>query len=125
MLLRCDGAPEVCGAIRDAFGAALSRENMPITSSAPRADIYIVVSAAAVDGQVQQQFGATFVTRNYTISVELEAPKLESAPSAPQARTFSADLRVGRERVNENARLVAMDTLQKIRDFWTSRRSAE
>lgn len=125
VLLRCDGAPEVCGAIRDAFGAALSRENMPITSSAPRADIYIVVSAAAVDGQVQQQFGATFVTRNYTISVELEAPKLESAPSAPQARTFSADLRVGRERVNENARLVAMDTLQKIRDFWTSRRSAE
>jgi hypothetical protein len=110
--------------VRDAFGSALEREGMPLTSSAPRADIYVVVSATAVDGQVQQQFGTTFVVRNYAISVELEAPKMESAPSAPQARTFSADLRVGRERVNENARLVAMDTVQKIRDFWTRRRSA-
>ncbi len=125
VLLRCDGAPEVCGAVRDAFGAALERQNMALTSSAPRADIYIVVNATAVDGQVQQQFGTTFVTRNYVISVELEAPRLESAPSAPQARTFSADLRVGRERVNENARLVAMDTVQKIREFWTRRRSAQ
>jgi hypothetical protein len=124
VLLRCDGATEVCGAVRDAFNAALERENMPLTSSAPRADIYIVVGATAVDGQVQQQFGTTFVTRNYVINVELEAPKMESAPSAPRERTFSADLRVGRERVNENARLAAMDTVQKIRDFWNRQRSA-
>ena len=97
---------------------------MTLTSSAPRADVYIVVNAAALDGQVQQQFGTTFVVRNYSISVELEAPKMETAPGAPPSRTFSADLRVGRERVVENARLVAIDTVQKIREFWTRRRSA-
>jgi len=55
--------------------------------------------------------------------VELEAPRFDAAPVAPEGRTFSADLRVGKERVNENARLVANDTVEKIREFWTRRRS--
>jgi predicted Ser/Thr protein kinase len=124
VLLRCDGALEVCGAVRDAFSSALERERMSLTSSAPRADVYIVIAATAVDGQIQQQFGTTFVVRNYSITVELEAPRMESAPTAPASRNFSADLRVGRERINENARLVASDTVQRIREFWTRQRSA-
>ena len=124
VLLRCEGAPEVCGAVRDAFGPALDRERMPITSSAPRADVYIIVNATALEGRVEQQFGTTFAVRTYAITVELEAPKMESAPTAPQSRTFSADLSVGRERVAEQARLVAMDTVQRIREFWTRRRAA-
>ena len=123
VLLRCDGAAEVCSAVRDAFASALQREKMAVTTSAPRADVYIVVNAAALDGAVQQQFGTTFVVRNYTIDVELEAPRFDEGPAAPQGRTFSADLRVGTERVNENARLVAIDTVAKIREFWTRRRS--
>ena len=122
VLLRCDGAAEVCTAVRDAFGPALQREKMTVTTSAPRADVYIVVSASALDGSVQQQFGTTFVVRNYSIAVELEAPRFDAAPAAPEGRTFSADLRVGKERVNENARLVANDTVEKIREFWTRRR---
>ena len=123
VLLRCDGAAEVCSAVRDAFASALQREKMAVTTSAPRADVYVVVNAAALDGAVQQQFGTTFVVRNYTIDVELEAPRFDEGPAAPQGRTFSADLRVGKERVNENARLVAIDTVEKIREFWTRRRS--
>ena len=123
VLLRCDGAAEVCSAVRDAFASALQREKMAVTTSAPRADVYIVVNAAALDGAVQQQFGTTFVVRNYTIDVELEAPRFDEGPAAPQGRTFSADLRVGKERVNENARLVAIDTVVKIREFWARRRS--
>jgi serine/threonine-protein kinase len=123
VLLRCDGAPEVCAAVRDAFASALQREKMAVTTSAPRADVYIAVNAAALDGAVQEQFGTTFVVRNYTIGVELEAPRFDDGPAAPQGRTFSADLRVGKERVNENARLVAIDTVAKIREFWTRRRS--
>ena len=125
VLLRCDGAVEICGAVRDAFGSVLERQSLPLTSNAQRADVYIVVSATALDGQVQQQFGTTFVVRNYTIAVELEAPKMEMTPGAPPSRTFSADLRVGRERVNENARLVAVDTVQKIREFWTKQRARD
>lgn len=121
--MRCDGAVEVCTAVRDAFASALQRDKMTVTTSAQRADIYVVVSAAAVDGSVQQQFGTTFVVRNYTIGVELEAPRFDASPSAPESRSFSADLRVGKERVNENARLVAIDTVAKIREFWTRRRS--
>jgi serine/threonine-protein kinase len=123
VLLRCDGAAEVCAAIRDAFASALQRDKMAVTTSAPRADVYIVVNAAALDGAVQEQFGTTFVVRNYTIGVDLEAPRFDEGPAAPQGRTFSADLRVGKERVNENARLVAIDTVAKIREFWTRRRS--
>jgi hypothetical protein len=125
VLMRCDGAAEVCTAVRDAFASALQREKMIVTTSAQRADIYVVVNAAAVDGSVQQQFGTTFVVRNYTISVELEAPRFDASPSAPEGRSFSADLRVGKERVNENARLVANDTVEKIREFWTRRRSPD
>jgi hypothetical protein len=123
VLLRCEGATEVCAAVRDAFASALQREKMNVTTSAPRADVYVVVNAAALDGSVQQQFGTTFVVRNYTIDVELEAPRFDAAPAPPAGRTFSADLRVGKERVNENARLVANDTVAKIRDFWTRLRS--
>jgi hypothetical protein len=123
VLVRCDGAAEVCAAVRDAFASALQRERMAVTTSAPRADVYIVVNAAALDGAVQEQFGTTFVVRNYAIAVELEAPRFDEGPPAPQGRTFSADLRVGKERVNENARLVAIDTVAKIREFWTRRRS--
>ena len=125
VLMRCDGAVEVCTAVRDAFASALQRDRMTATTSAQRADIYVVVSAAAVDGSVQQQFGTTFVVRNYTIGVELEAPRFDASPAAPQGRSFSADLRVGKERVNENARLVANDTVEKIREFWTRRRSRD
>jgi hypothetical protein len=40
----------------------------------------------------------------------------------PAGRSFSFDARVGRERANENARLLASDTIEKVRAFWEGQR---
>ncbi|CAN5474432.1 hypothetical protein BH23ACI1_BH23ACI1_03040 [soil metagenome] len=117
VFVECRGAGEVCGAVRAAFDQALERERLGIARSSDRADIILVATATAIDERREQQFGTVMAVRTYSIEVMGDAPKLDRViPMAP-ARTFSFDQRLGAERANENARVVAIDTLARVKAF--------
>ena len=58
-----------------------------------------------------------FTTRSYLLDVVGDAPKLDKAVGMPAARSFSFDAKVGRERLNENARAMAVQSLTRVKDF--------
>ena len=84
-----------------------------------RADVTLSVDVELVEQRVQQSFGTTFAPRTYSAEVNGEAHGV--VVPMPPARTFSFDAQVGRERANENARLIAADAVDKVRDFWNKR----
>jgi hypothetical protein len=106
--------------MRSAFGDAIEHDHMVLASSAGRADVVLMVAVEIVEERATQSFGNTLVTRTY--SAEVEGDAKGAAVPMPQGRTFSFDARVGRERANENARLLASDTVDKVRAYWQKRR---
>jgi rRNA maturation protein Nop10 len=66
---------------------------------------------------VSREFGQPMQTRTYTVDVSGETR--DGTPvSMPSPRTFSFDAQFGRERLDENARLIASDVTDKVRAFW-------
>lgn len=106
--------------MRTAFGEAVTRDHMTLASSAGRADVVLSVAVEVVEERQTQSFGTMFVTRSY--SAEVEGESKGSVVPMPGGRTFSFDANVGRERANENARLLASDAVDKVRAFWDARR---
>ena len=92
---------------------------MPLASTPARADVIVAVEVALVEQRIQQSFGTTFAPRTYSVDVHGESHGL--VVSMPPPRTFSFDAQVGRERANENARLIASDAVDAVRDFWNRR----
>lgn len=120
VFVRCGGPVEVCGAIRTALADALSKERMPASASEERADVVLAVVVDIVEERAERSFGTLFLTRTYSADVEARAG--EDALPMPQGRTFSFDARVGRERANEQARLLAADVVERVHAHWDSTR---
>jgi tRNA A-37 threonylcarbamoyl transferase component Bud32 len=120
VFVQCDGPGEVCAPMRSAFQDALVQGHMPMAASAGRADVVLSVTVDVVEERATQSFGTTFLTRTYSAEVSGDA---KGAPvPMPSGRTFSFDARVGRERANENARLLASDATERVRAFWDKAR---
>ncbi|MGE3955485.1 MAG: protein kinase [Vicinamibacterales bacterium] len=113
---RCGGPVEVCGAIRTALADAMAKDGMPASASEERADVVLGVIVDIVEERAERSFGTLFVTRTY--SADVEARSGDEALPMPQGRTFSFDARVGRERANEQARLLAADVVERVRAHW-------
>ncbi len=120
MFVQCDGPGDVCGPMRSAFNDAATRDHMTLAASGSRADVTLAVVVQVVNEQANRSFGTTFVTRTYSADVEGESRG--TAVPMPSGRTFSFDATVGRERANENARLLASDAIEKVRAFWNAQR---
>lgn len=84
----------------------------------------MTANAAPVEERVSQQFGTTFAVRTYSIELDGEAPKLGESVAMPPATTVSYDQSVGRERLNEKARLVAGDVVERVNAFVKKKRGA-
>lgn len=106
--------------MRAAFGAAASQDHMTLAGSAGRADVVLSVGVEILDERATQSFGTTFVTRSYSAQVEGESKG--NAVPMPAGRTFSFDATVGRERAAENARMLASDAVDKVREYWDRQR---
>jgi eukaryotic-like serine/threonine-protein kinase len=117
VFVECRGAGEVCGPVRAAFDQALQRERFAIARSSDRADIVLVATVSVIDERRDQQFGQVMAVRTYAIEVMGDAPRLDRVIPMPSPRTFSFDQRFGAERANENARVVAIDAVRRIRAF--------
>lgn len=120
----CAGAPEVCSVLRSTVNDALEKAGYRPINSPARADIAVTANAAPVEERVSQQFGTTFAVRTYSIELDGEAPKLGESVSMPPATTVSYDQSVGRERLNEKARLVAGDVVERVNAFVKKKRGA-
>ncbi len=120
---RCAGAPEVCASLRSTVAEALEKAGFRSVVSADRADISITAAAQPVDEKVTRQFSTTFATRTYSIELNGEAPHLGDAVSMPGASTVSFDPSFGRERLDEKARLIASDIVERVRAFIKKKRA--
>lgn len=115
VFVACDGPSEICAPMRSAFADSLARDRMSAAGRG-RADVEVEVRVEVPEERVTQNFGTTFVTRTY--SVELVGQAGGGAIAMPPGRTFSFDAQVGRERANENARVLATDAVERIRTYW-------
>jgi hypothetical protein len=121
ILFQCSGAPEICPALRSAVDQALSKDSLPNVRDAARAEIVINARVTLVDQRSQEQFGTTFVVKTYAIELDGEARASSEAVPMPAQSTLSFDARVGRERLDEHARVVAAGMVEKIRQYWKKR----
>lgn len=113
----CSGAQEVCGALRTAVDEALDKGGFRSVRSAERADITVGAAATPVQERVSQQFGTPMATRTYSIEVSGEARHTDDAIRMPAASTVSFDPTFGRERLDEKARVVASDVVDRLRAY--------
>ena len=98
---------------------AMERDGVSMARGA--ADVALTAQVAVVDERADRQFGTTFVVRTYSIEIEGDSPRFNESVPMPPPRTFSADARLGAERLNENARVAAIAAVERVRAFWKKR----
>ncbi len=118
---RCAGAAEVCAALRAALDQALERESLPGVRDPDRAEILIEANVSVVEDRVDRQFGTTFAVRTYSVDLAGEARRSRESVPMPAPRSFSFDARFGRDRLAENAHLIAESAVEKVRAFLKKR----
>jgi hypothetical protein len=114
---RCTGFPAVCNALRASLLESMQKGDIPPARDPGRAAIILTANVEVVQDRVSRDFGTVMNTRTYTVDITGET-KDGDPISMPPPRTFSFDAQYGRERLDENARLIAADTVEKIRAFW-------
>ena len=117
VFFRCAGDQSVCGTLRSTMLASLEKGDMPFARDPARANVLLSASVEVLQDRVSRDFGTTFATRTY--SVEVSAETKDGQPiSMPAPKTFSFDAQFGRERLDENARVIASDVVDKVRAYW-------
>lgn len=117
VFFRCEGYPAVCNALRASLLDAFQKHNIQSVRDQGRAAIVLAGNVEVVQEKISRDFGQAMQTRTYTVDVSGETR--DGTPiSMPAPRTFSFDAQFGRERLDENARLIAGDVVEKIRAFW-------
>ena len=107
----------MCGTLRSTVLASLEKGNMPFARDPARANVLLSANVEVLQDRVSRDFGTTFATRTY--SVEMSAESKDGQPiSMPAPKTFSFDAQFGRERLEENARVIASDSVDKVRAYW-------
>ena len=112
----------MCSPLRQAIQENAEREGLVMTRGSNKAvEFLLTAEVAIVDERQQQQFGTNFVVKTYSIDISAESTRFNQDVPMPASKTFSADTRVGRERLAENARVVAADAIERVQQFWKKR----
>jgi serine/threonine-protein kinase len=122
VFFRCEGVAEVCGALRATVGDALQRASMTSLRRPEGADVTVVAEATEGPRRAENMFGTTMVTRTFTVVVEGDSDRFNEMVPMPGPATFSFDDRVGRARLEEQARLIASGMTDRIRAYWAKQR---
>jgi hypothetical protein len=117
---QCRGAAEICTPLRNAMADALDRDQLSLVRSG--GDIALTAEVTTVDASAERTFGTTMAVRTYSIEMVGESARLNEDVPMPVSRTVSADPRFGAERFTEAARLVAGESVERVRAFWQKRR---
>jgi serine/threonine-protein kinase len=119
--IECAGVSDACAAIRMTLREALDKRGMPAARPV-RADVILNVQAEEIGSRSETQFGNTFVVRDYSVTVEAEAPRFGDSMLAHE-RTFSFDPRLGRDKLRAEAHVIANAAAERIERYWESKRS--
>ena len=87
------------------------------------ADIDVEAQVDVLQQNVDRQFGTTFAVRTYSIVLNGETTKTNEVVSMPGVDNLSFDQRVGSERANERARLVAAGVVERVKEFAAKKRA--
>jgi hypothetical protein len=117
VFFRCTGPAEVCNPLRTAVDEALGGAGLTIVRRANAADIDVEAQVEVLQQNVDRQFGTTFAVRTYSIVLNGETTKTSEVVSMPSVDNLSFDQRVGSERANERARLVAAGVVERVKAF--------
>ncbi len=118
----CTGPNEVCSPLRQAIQEIAEREGLVMTRSSNKTvEIVLTAEAAIADERQQRSFGTNFSVRTYSIDISAESTRFNQDVPMPASKTFTADAGVGRERIAENARVVAADAIERVQQFWKKR----
>lgn len=88
---------------------------------APRGDVVVQLDVEEVEARSEQQFGTTFVVRTYSIESGGNSPHFDEELVLPP-RMISFDARLGREKLQEQSRLIASELVDQIRTYWDANR---
>ena len=118
VFLKCEGFPAVCSALRASLLDQFQKHDIQAVREPSRAAIVLTANAEIVQERVSRDFGTPMQTRTYTVDVSGETR--DGTPvSMPPPKTFSFDAQFGRERLEENVRVLASDVTDKIKAFWS------
>jgi hypothetical protein len=106
----------VCGAVRSAVSDALERNNMTAVRNPARALLIVTAMASVVQERVNNDFGTPLATRTFSVDLSAETRDGEVV-GMPPSRTFSYDAQYGKDRLDENARLIAGEVVERVRAF--------
>jgi hypothetical protein len=117
VFLRCEGVDVICNALRASLLEQFSKHNIQPMREPARAAIVLTANVQIVQDRVSRDFGTPMQTRTYTVDVSGET-RDGNPVSMPAPKTFSFDAQFGRERMEENVRVLASDVTDKLRAFW-------
>jgi hypothetical protein len=120
VFVACKGFADVCSVIRAEMTRAFQRDGVSVTADRAPAGVGVTAVVTLVSEVPSADFGTPMLTRTY--SVELVGDARGGVVAMPDPRRFSFDPRVGSERLNENARLIAADAVAAARAFVTRTR---
>jgi rRNA maturation protein Nop10 len=107
----------VCNALRASLLEQFQKQDIQPVREPSRAAILLTTNVEIVQERVSRDFGTPMQTRTYTVDVSGETH--EGTPvSMPPPKTFSFDAQYGRERLEENVRVLASDVTDKIKAYW-------
>jgi serine/threonine-protein kinase len=121
VLIECSGVPDACAAMRQTLREALDQRGMPAARPA-RADVILTVQAEEIGSRSETQFGNTFVVRDYSVTVEAEAPRFGDSTPLTE-KTFSFDPRFGRDKLRAEAYVIANAAADKVARYWETQRA--
>lgn len=108
----------MCAALRSAMGPALKTQSIVSVNDAARADIILHAEAEFTGERREELFGTTLVTRTYSITLAAQTQLKSQTVPMPAPTSISYDARVGQEKLNADARVIAASAAEKIRAFW-------
>lgn len=120
VLFRCDGAPQVCVALRSAMADALGRYTLRPVRDPNGADVIVDAIVTVVDERAEILYGQEMLTRTYSVEFEADTRDGEAVPM-PAASTFSFDASAGQRRLEEESQRLSRLAAERVRAFWRGR----
>jgi hypothetical protein len=114
----CVGEAPVCASLRSAMGPALQVQAIVAVNDAAKADIILHAEAEFTGERREELFGTTLVTRTFSITLSAQTQVRSQTVPMPAPSSISYDARVGQEKLNAEARVIAIAAAERIRKFW-------
>ena len=117
--INCQGIRDGCAILRAELRRTLQQKGMSVVRPS-RAEVRLVIDVEEVESRTEENFGAIFVVRTYSVSGFGKIPRFDDSVDVPP-RIFTFDARLGRDKLREELRVAASEFLQHIASYWSGK----